>query len=69
MMLNHPSELLRLKAGSVFANAVQNNIKVQKWALENSALNLISQYNKETLINLKEQVLSSISGILRLLHY
>eukprot|EP00826_Nyctotherus_ovalis_P062230 TRINITY_DN8970_c0_g1_i1.p1 TRINITY_DN8970_c0_g1~~TRINITY_DN8970_c0_g1_i1.p1 ORF type:complete len:246 (-),score=57.25 TRINITY_DN8970_c0_g1_i1:173-910(-) len=62
MMLNHPSEVLRRNAGKVFANAVQNNIVVQKWALENSALALISQYDKETSISLKEQVLSSISS-------
>jgi len=62
MMLNHSNEVLRLKSGRVFTNAIQNNILVQKWALEKSALSLIPQYTKETSINLKEQVLSSISG-------
>lgn len=62
MMLTHSSELLRLKAGRVFTCAVQNNIQVQIWALENSALSLLPQYNKETSLKLREQILSSISG-------
>jgi len=65
MMLNHKNEILRLKAGKVFASAVQNNIKVQKWALENNALLLVPQYHKEISIQLKEQVLSSLSAFAR----
>ena len=62
MMLHHKSEKLRCKAGKVFAEVVQNNQNVQKWALQCSALELVDQYDKESSLVLKEQVLSSLSG-------
>ncbi len=68
MMLHHKCETLRSKAGKVFSSVVQNNQRVQRYALEHSALQLIDQFDLESSLVLKEQVLSSLSctAILRL---